>query len=144
MRSRRWSAADGKIEVNSSVEPPPWWVAPGRWLVRAAIAAGVIGVLLALEGVNSPLRAPLVILFLVVAPAAGVAGLLLGLDLYARLVVAGAATLVINLLAAEAFLVAGRWSPRLALAVVAGVAGICMVFQIPVRAANGRQPRRHG
>jgi hypothetical protein len=132
--------------VKSSAELTPWWVAPGRWLVRVAIAAGVIGVLLSLGGVSSPLRAPLVILFLVVAPAAGVSGLLLGLDVYARLVVGGAASLVINLLAAEAFLLAGRWSPRLELAVVAAIAALSMVFQIPVRVASSdrRQPARHG
>jgi hypothetical protein len=118
----------------------PWWVVPGRWLVRAAIAAGVVGVVFALRGVSSPLRAPLVLLFLVVAPAAAVSGLLRGLDIYARLVVAGAAALVLNLLVAEAVLAAGRWSPRLVLTLVVSITAVGMVFQLPpVRAARDRR-----
>ena len=104
---------------------------PQRWLACAVIAAGAIGVGLALAGARSPLRAPLVMLFLAAAPALAVAGLLRGLDTFARIFAACAAMVVINVLVAEAMLAAGVWSPDRGLIVVLVITALAGAVQLP-------------
>jgi hypothetical protein len=116
------------------VAPPrPAW--PGPLLTRrmtvTVVSMGIAGVVLALPGVQSPLRAVLVLLFLAAAPAVAVAGLLRGLDRLARLVVVGTASIVINALVAETMLAAGVWPPRGSLVVVALITAACAALQRP-------------
>lgn len=102
----------------------------------AIIGAGSAGVILALAGVNTLARGPLVLLFVVAAPALAVAGLLRGLDVAARSIVAVTAAIVINALVAEAMLASGVWSPRAGLAAIAVLSAI--IGAIGLRSARGR------
>ncbi len=80
--------------------------------VGAVVAAGTAGAALTLAGVRSPVTGALTLLFLLSAPAAGAALLFRGLDRPARVVVAGAAALVVDTAVAETMLATSRWSPR--------------------------------
>ncbi len=90
-----------------------------RWLAGGVIAAGTAGAILALADVETPLRVPLVLIFLAGVPALAVASLLGGVDAYARLVVAGSAAIVVNIVVAEAMILSGTWSARTGLVAVA-------------------------
>lgn len=90
----------------------------------AAVAAGAAGAALALAGVQSPARAPLVLILLAVVPALAVASLLRGFDPLARVVVAAAAAAGIDVAVAEMMLVSGTWSPGLGLVAVAVISAL--------------------
>ena len=90
-------------------------------LVVLASAAGAVGVIAAFAGIDMPARAPAVLLFLIVGPAAAVASLLPGLDVLAKIVIGGTAAVVINAGIAAAMLVVGIWSP------VAGLAAVALI-----------------
>lgn len=119
------------------------------WLTRgavgAAVAAGAAGLGLEAAGSRSALRTVLVLLFLVVAPTAAVAGLLRGFDRFARLIIAFSATIAILSLTAVIMLMTGVWSPISGLLAVAGITAACVALQLPpVRRAlpaRGRSER---
>ena len=90
-----------------------------RWVAGGVIAAGTAGAVLALAEVQTPLRVPLVLIFLAGVPALAVASLLGGVDTFARLVVAGSAAIVVNIVVAEAMILSGTWSARTGLVAVA-------------------------
>ena len=116
---------------------------PQRWLACAVIAAGLAGVALALADTSTPLRAPLVLLFLAAAPAMAVAGLLRGLDTFGRIFAGGAATVVINVLVAETMIAAGAWSPDHGLVAVVVITAVIAAVQLPLRSRAGRHaPKR--
>ena len=102
-----------------------------RALAAAAIAAGLGGAGLALAGASSPLRSPLVLLFLFITPLLAVAGLLRGLDLFARIFVSCAAMVVINVGVAETMLAAGLWSPRGGLVAIMAICAVLGLVQLP-------------
>ena len=82
-------------------------------LAGAATAVGGFGALLALTDSDSPLRAPLTLFFLLVAPAVGIAAALRGLDPFGpgrSPSLAGA--VVLDLLVAQGMLATHRWSVR--------------------------------
>ncbi len=114
------------------------FVAP-RYLRGGLIGAGGVGVILALAGINTVARGPLVLLFLLAAPALAIAGLLRGLDGAAKYIVAVTAAIVINMLVAETMLAAGVWSPPAGLVVIALVSAIIGV--IGQRSARGGSAR---
>ena len=89
------------------------------WLAGGAVAVGLAGAVLALAGISTPLRVPLILIFLAAVPALAVARLLPGLDGLAKLVVAGTAAIVIDMGVAEVQLATGTWSPRIGLVAVA-------------------------
>ena len=89
------------------------------WLAGGAVAVGLAGAVLAVAGISTPLRAPLVRIFLAAGPALAVASLLPGLDGLAKLVVAGTAAIVIDIGVAEIQVATGTWSPRIGIAAVA-------------------------
>jgi hypothetical protein len=101
-------------------------------LACAIVVAGLAGVGLALAGSGSPLRSPLVLLFLISAPAMAVAGFLNGLDIVARVFVSFVAMLVINACVAETMLAAGAWSPRTGLVAVVVIAAVLWAVRLPV------------
>jgi hypothetical protein len=115
------------------------FVAP-RYLPGALIGAGGIGVILALAGINNAARGPLVLLFLVAAPAMAIAGLLRGLDTAARYIVAVTAAVVINMLVAETMLAAGVWAPRAGLVVIASISAVIGI----IGHVAGRRSARRG
>ncbi len=92
-----------------------------RWLVAGVLAAGTVGAVLAIAGVSTPARVPLVLIFLAGVPAVAAASLLGGLDRLARIVIAGTSAIVINFGVAETMIAAGHWSPRAGVAAVAAL-----------------------
>jgi len=109
-------------------------------LIRAGlIAAGLCGAGLALAGASSPLRSPLVLLFLCTAPLLGVYGLLRGIDPGARVIAACAAMLVINAGVAETMLAAGLWSPRGGLVAIMAISAMLGLIQLPAVRALARR-----
>ncbi|HEY9243340.1 MAG TPA: hypothetical protein VIP48_15235, partial [Streptosporangiaceae bacterium] len=102
-----------------------------RLLVGVAMGAGAAGVILALAGVHSPVRTGLVVLFLVVAPTAAIAGLLRSFDPFARLILAVVTTLAVLSIVAMILLSAGLWSPIGELIGVAVVTVLCLAAQVP-------------
>ena len=86
---------------------------------------------LALADASSPLRTPLVMLFLAAAPAMAIAGLLRSLDTFARIFTACAAMVVINVLVAETMLAAGAWSPDGGLIAVVVITALAGAVQLP-------------
>ncbi|MBB6436510.1 hypothetical protein [Streptomyces candidus] len=121
----------------------------GRWRELLPVAAGAAFVVaaagagLAFTDLPSPLRAPFTVFFLVVAPAAAVAGLLRGLEPPARVVVSAAAALALNLLVAQAMLAMHLWSVRGGVVAVAGISALLILFTL-VRRPGGRTARRQG
>ncbi len=95
------------------------------------MGAGVVGVILALAGVHSPVRTALVILFLIVAPTAASAGLLRSFDPFARLILSVVTALAVLSIVATILLSAGLWSPIGELVAVAVFTALCLVAQIP-------------
>ena len=93
-----------------------------------AVVAGSVSALLAIANIDSPVRAPLVVTFLLAAPAAAVAGLLDRFDVLARLVIAGTAAVVINFLVAEIMLALGLWSVPGSVIAVAAITVICALL----------------
>jgi hypothetical protein len=110
-----------------------------RALAWATIGAGLCGAGLALAGANSPLRSPLVLLFLASAPLLAVAELLRGVDPFARILVACAAMVVINAGVAETMLAAGLWSPRAGLIAIMTISALLGLARLP--AVRGRARR---
>ena len=106
------------------------------YLRGAVLTAGGAGTILALTGVSTSIRGPLVLLFLVAAPAMAVAGLLPSLDRPARGIVAVTAAIAVNVLVAEAMLAAGAWSPRAGLLAIAIIS--LLIGLVGLRARRGR------
>jgi hypothetical protein len=102
-----------------------------RSLACAVTVAGVTGVGLALAGADTPLRTPLVLLFLVAVPTMAAAGLLRGLDTFGRIFAAFTAMVVINALVAAIMLEAGIWSPDGGLVVVVVITTLIGTVQLP-------------
>ena len=109
----------------------PGSVTAQRWLACTVIVAGVTGIGLELADASTPLRMPLVLLFLVAVPTMAVAGLLRGLDTFGRVFAAFTATVVINVLVGVTLLEAGVWSPDAALVVVALITALIGAVQLP-------------
>jgi hypothetical protein len=103
-----------------------------RWLACAVIVAGVAGVGLALADAGTPLRTPLVLLFLVAVPTMAASGLLRGLDTFGRIFAAFSATVVINALVAATMLEAGIWSPDGGLIAVVTITALMGAVQLPL------------
>ncbi|MFJ9102909.1 hypothetical protein ACIRJM_31085 [Streptomyces sp. NPDC102405] len=109
-------------------------------LAGAATAVGGFGALLALTGSDSPLRAPLTLFFLLVAPAFGIAAALRGFDPFARLLASLAGSVVLNMLVAQGMLATHRWSTRggvLAMAVISALI-LLLVLMLRRRTAKDR------
>jgi uncharacterized membrane protein len=125
-------------------------IAAPRYLRGGIIMAGSAGALLALAGINSVARGPLVLLFLLAAPGLAVASLLRRLDPGARIVLAVTAAIAINVLVAETMLATGAWSPSaglLAIAAISAVIGVIGVWAArrgPASAARAAVPRAPG
>lgn len=118
-----------------------------RSIAAAVLTAGAIGVALDLGRVDSPARRPLVLLFLVAAPALAGAGLMRGADRFARLIIGGATATVINALVAIVMLAAGVWSARGGLLAVAVISAVGLAVRLPpvgTRVARRRSSRGGG
>jgi hypothetical protein len=81
-------------------------------LLGTPVVAGLTGAVLTLAEVRSPVTGPLTLVFVLFTPALCVALLLSGLDLLARAIVAGTASLALAASIAEVMLVTAGWSPK--------------------------------
>ncbi|WP_329240818.1 hypothetical protein [Streptomyces canus] len=109
-------------------------------LAGAATAVGGFGALLAFTGSDSPLRAPLTLIFLLVAPAAGLAAALRGFDPFARVLASLAGSVVLNMLVSQGMLATHRWSARggvMAMAVISALI-LLLVLMARRRTAKGQ------
>jgi hypothetical protein len=105
------------------------------------VAAGTVGVLLELAGVRSALVTALVLVFIVVAPTAAIAGLLRGFDVFARIILAAVTAAAGITLIAMIMLAAGAWSVKGGLVAIAVISAACALAQ-DGRAARFRASRR--
>ncbi|MER7502776.1 hypothetical protein AB0L05_06350 [Nonomuraea pusilla] len=103
------------------------------WLVALACIAGAV---VALFDIETPLRPFLISLFLLVVPGAAVVGLLRDRDPLAALSVGAAASLVVNVLLAQAMLLFNAWSPRAGVATIAVLGGFMYVLRVLYRGKN--------
>ncbi|MDJ0464564.1 hypothetical protein [Streptomyces sp. H27-C3] len=111
-------------------------------LAGAALAVSVVGAVLALTDLASPLRAPFTLFFLVVTPTAAVAAGLRGLEPLGRAVAAVAGAIAIDLLVAQAMLAMHIWSIRGGVAAIAGISALLFLLTL-VRRPGDRTARRH-
>lgn len=110
-------------------------------LLGTPVVAGLTGAALTLAGVRSPVTGPLTLLFVLFTPALCVALLLSGLDLLARAIVAGAASVALAGAIAEVMLVTATWSPRGGVAVIAiACAALGAVVIVPRRRFRPADP----
>ncbi|MGW7489221.1 hypothetical protein [Streptomyces sp. NPDC054786] len=105
----------------------------------AAVGIGVMGAVLALADIGSPLRAPFTLFFLLMAPAAALAAVLGRMDPLGRAVAAGAGALAVDLLVAQAMLALHLWSLRGGVLAVAALSGALLLVGA-VRQRAGRAP----
>jgi hypothetical protein len=104
-----------------------------RWLIWAALAAGTAGAVIAIAGIDTPARVPLVLVFLAVVPALAVTTLLGGLDRLGAVVIAGISTIVVDFAIAETMIISGTWSLRAGAAAVAAVSILIAAAGIAAR-----------
>jgi uncharacterized membrane protein len=107
-----------------------------RWALTLACVAGAV---IALAGIDTPLRLVLTPLFLLVVPGAAVVGLLRDRDPLAALSVGAAASLVVNVLLAVAMLSFDAWSPRAGVATIAVLGGFIYVLRVLYRGSRSLQ-----
>ncbi|MEU0517222.1 hypothetical protein [Streptosporangium sp. NPDC006007] len=107
-----------------------------KWAVTLACVTGAV---IALAGINTPLRLVLTPLFLLVVPGAAVVGLLRDRDPLAALSVGAAASLVVNVLLAVAMLSFDAWSPRAGVATIAVLGGFIYVLRVLYRGSGSLQ-----
>ncbi|ARZ70892.1 hypothetical protein M1P56_08355 [Streptomyces sp. HU2014] len=106
----------------------------------AAAAIAGIGAVLALADIGSPLRAPLTLFFLIVAPACAVGAALRGLDPLSRSVVAAGGAVAVDLLIAQTMLALHVWTVRGGVAAVAAVS-LLLFLLAHARRHRGRTER---
>ncbi|GAB7034455.1 hypothetical protein AB0G35_35550 [Streptomyces sp. NPDC021749] len=142
---------DGPCEPSPPGEPPtpqapPAPHAPPAGVARslalgAGVAAGVMGAVLALTDLDSPLRAPFALFFLLMAPAGALAVALGPMDPLGRAVVAGAGALAVDLLVAQAMVTLHEWSVRGGVLAVAAFSGVLLCCAVRRRAGRARASR---
>ncbi|GAA3007730.1 hypothetical protein [Streptosporangium longisporum] len=110
-----------------------------RVLMWALVLACVTGAVIALAGIDTPLRLVLTPLFLLVVPGAAVVGLLRDRDPLEALSVGAAASLVVNVLLAAAMLTFDAWSPRAGVATIAVLGGFIYVLRVLYRGSGSLQ-----
>lgn len=107
-------------------------------IAGAAAGAGGVGAALALADVDSPLRAPFTLFFLLAAPASAIGATLRGLDPLVRPVLAVAGALALDLLVAQAMLALHLWSVRGGVVTVAALSLLILVSTLTARHAERR------
>ncbi|MER6311549.1 hypothetical protein [Streptomyces sp. NPDC001657] len=136
---------DGPYEPSPPGAPPVTHAPPGgvarSLALGAAVSAGAMGAVLALTGLDSPLRAPFTLFFLLMAPAGAFAVALGRMDPLARAVVAGAGALAVDLLVPQAMLALHLWSVRGGVLAVAAFSGV-LLLGCAVRRRAGRARAR--
>jgi uncharacterized membrane protein len=118
---------------------------PGRdllpLLAGAATVVAVVGALLALADVDSPLRGPFTLFFLLAAPSVAIAAALRGLDPFGRLLASVAGAITVDMLVAQGMLAVHRWSVRGGIAAVTALSSVLLLLVV-VRRLRGRTASR--
>ncbi|WP_168527361.1 hypothetical protein [Streptomyces kaempferi] len=118
---------------------------PGKDLVPllagVAVAVAGVGAVLALADVDSSLRGPFTLFFLLAAPGAAVSAALRGLDPFARTVVSVAGAIAVDLLVAQGMLAVHRWSVPGGIVAVTAISSLVLLLVL-VRRLRGRTTRR--
>jgi hypothetical protein len=113
-----------------------------RWLIAAVVAAAAAGAVIAVAGIDISARVPLVLIFLVAAPALSITSLLSGLDRLASVVIAGISTIVVNFAVAETMIISGDWSLRGGAAAVAIVSALIALVGLVARRGSRQVTRK--
>ncbi|CAM5347354.1 hypothetical protein AB0M94_15775 [Streptomyces xanthochromogenes] len=109
-------------------------------LAGAAFAASAVGAALAYADLDSPLRAPLALFYLVAAPAEAAAFALRRLEPLARIVASLSGAVLIDLLTAESMAGLHLWSPRNGVTAVGMVSLLLVLLGTGVnRSGDGRE-----
>ncbi|WP_030778948.1 hypothetical protein [Streptomyces sp. NRRL S-920] len=103
----------------------------------AAVAVGAVGAMLALVDLESPLRGPFTLFFLLAAPGAAIAAALRALAPWGRAVASVAGAVAVNLLVAQGMLALHMWSVRGGIVAVTALSALTLVA-----AVAGRQRHR--
>ncbi|MDK1475692.1 hypothetical protein QNO07_20105 [Streptomyces sp. 549] len=110
-----------------------------------AAAVALVGGALLLAPAALPLRAPLLLFFLLAAPAAVLFTGLPGLDALSRTVVALLGSVTANLLLAQLLLVGDHWSAEAGVAVVTAAGSAALLgLAVPTAWAGPAGPAEHG
>ncbi|MFC8126663.1 hypothetical protein [Streptomyces sp. NPDC057302] len=110
-------------------------------LAGMAVAVGAVGAMLALTDIESPLRAPFTLFFLLAAPGGAIAAALKGLDPWGRIISSVSGAVAVNLLVAQAMLALHMWSVRGGVAALT-VIGSLIYLLVLVRRLRRRTPKR--
>ncbi|MEU1453115.1 hypothetical protein [Streptomyces avermitilis] len=118
---------------------------PGRdllpLLAGAATAIGGVGAVLTLADVDSPLRGPFTLFFLLAAPSVAVGAALRGLEPFGRVLVSVAGAVAVDMLVAQGMLAVHHWSVHGGIAAVTAISSLVLLLVL-VRRLRGRTARR--
>ncbi|MEU9284780.1 hypothetical protein AB0D57_08600 [Streptomyces sp. NPDC048275] len=118
---------------------------PGKDLVPllagVAMTVALVGAVLALADVDSSLRGPFTLFFLLAAPSAAIGAALRGLEPFARTVVSVAGAIAVDLLVAQGMLAVHRWSIGGGIAAVTAISSLLLLLVL-VRRLRGRTAKR--
>ncbi|MGW7087787.1 hypothetical protein ACWGH2_30400 [Streptomyces sp. NPDC054871] len=106
-----------------------------------AVAMGAVGAMLALTDIDSPLRAPFTLFFLLAAPGGAIGAALKGLDPWGRIIASVSGSIAVNLLVAQAMLALHMWSVRGGVAAIT-VIGSLIYLLVLARRLRRRAPTR--
>ncbi|GAA1942159.1 hypothetical protein GCM10009837_80310 [Streptomyces durmitorensis] len=110
-------------------------------LAGMAVAVGAVGAMLALTDIESPLRAPFTLFFLLAAPGSAIGAALKGLEPWGRIIASVSGAVAVNLLVAQAMLALHMWSVRGGVAALT-VIGSLIYLLVLVRRLRSRTPTR--
>ena len=110
-------------------------------LAGMAVAVGAVGAMLALTDIESPLRGPFTLFFLLAAPGGAISAALGGLEPWGRIVASVSGAVAVNLLVAQGMLALHIWSVRGGVAAITAI-GLLIYLLVLVRRLRRRTPTR--
>ncbi|WSJ91420.1 hypothetical protein OG430_38080 [Streptomyces sp. NBC_01304] len=113
-------------------------------LAGAAVAVAAVGAVLALADLESPLRGPFALFFLIAAPTGALATVLRGLEPWGRVVASVAGGVTVNLLVAQGMLATHTWSIRGGTAAVGALSLLIALLTLARRPDRARQAGASG
>ncbi|MCX5556485.1 hypothetical protein [Streptomyces sp. NBC_00038] len=130
-----------RISTSSSGIAEETGQGPGRdllpLLAGAATVVGAVGAILAFADVDSPLRGPLTLFFLLAAPSAAIVAALRGLEPFGRVLASVAGGVTVNMLVAQGMLALHQWSVPGGIAAVTAISTLILLLVL-VRRPRGR------
>ncbi|MDG4862269.1 hypothetical protein P8605_29410 [Streptomyces sp. T-3] len=120
------------------------WAEALPLLAGAAVAVAAVGAVLALADLESPLRGPFALFFLIAAPAGALATALRGLEPWGRVVASTAGAVTVNLLVAQTMLAMHMWSIRGGTAAVGALSLLIALLTLARRPGRAQQAGASG